>query len=464
VVVFISYRRDDTLQTAASLFRSLQRHYKPDDIFFDLPRQSPGAILSDKLTQAVNESDVVVAVIGRHWVGRLSDPDDAVRLEIEVAIDARKRVFVVLAEGAGMPISSQLPEKVRAIRQLEGTVLRPVEFDDDVDVLVAAIEKERQRVREERRLDGVLSQALARDDYPAAVGAAEALVRVASDPESAAMHLQRIQVEREKRRQRAAPLAVMARTLLDEGAFGEATARCEEALAAAPGEPDLVQLSKTIDQRREQERVNLVLERLADLSRCDLIAFVEATEDTRKEQHLTYSQLEPIVTARADDLRRCLVQHPEHLALRRMYLQVRTWTQRKRDEQQAKLIRRACFGLAMFGSWAVYAWISQTFFAFLTFWGVAFAVIGMIQDDDDGRHAGTASGLGLILFIALISLDSKEGDTTAVWVLSALEIGLAVAYNRGAHIIGNYGPLPLTWTLFLPEVVRTAVRQGELSP
>ena len=91
--IFISYRRDDSAGYAGRLFDNLSAHFGKDQIFMDIDRIEPGEDFVQVIETAVGSCDVLIALIGRHWltvtdgtVRRLDNPNDFVRLEIAAAL------------------------------------------------------------------------------------------------------------------------------------------------------------------------------------------------------------------------------------------------------------------------------------------------------------------------------------------------------------------------------------------
>jgi hypothetical protein len=92
---------------------------------------------------------VLLAIIGPAWLiaadehgrGRLDDPDDLVRLEIEAALTRGVRVIPILVEGAAMPTRKDLPESLAGLARLNALLIRHESFRYDTGRLVRAIEQ-----------------------------------------------------------------------------------------------------------------------------------------------------------------------------------------------------------------------------------------------------------------------------------------------------------------------------------
>ncbi len=108
VTLFISYRRADTSADAGRVYDALRRRYGRDSLFMDVDSLQPGQDWVEVIEEAVNKSDVLLALIGPDWSGvrddsgsrRLDNEFDRVRLEIEAALKADKAVIPVLFEDA----------------------------------------------------------------------------------------------------------------------------------------------------------------------------------------------------------------------------------------------------------------------------------------------------------------------------------------------------------------------------
>jgi hypothetical protein len=119
-MIMVSYRRAD--QDAARLIADyLITKYGESSVFFDVDSIPTGMNFHDRISNAISACDVVVAIIGPHWIGklegelatRLANPADSVRVEIEMAQKFRKPIFPILMNGITMPQRSDLPEELR---------------------------------------------------------------------------------------------------------------------------------------------------------------------------------------------------------------------------------------------------------------------------------------------------------------------------------------------------------------
>jgi hypothetical protein len=68
--VFLSYRRDDAPAYPGLLKYALTSSIQGINIFRDADTLTPGVIFSDKIDEAVTACDVLIAIIGKKWLGR----------------------------------------------------------------------------------------------------------------------------------------------------------------------------------------------------------------------------------------------------------------------------------------------------------------------------------------------------------------------------------------------------------
>jgi len=83
--IFVSYRRDDSRDIAGRLVDRLRQDYAADQLFLDIEAIPPGTNFETVLDERLKACDVLLAMIGPHWVNakdsngkrRLDDPGDA---------------------------------------------------------------------------------------------------------------------------------------------------------------------------------------------------------------------------------------------------------------------------------------------------------------------------------------------------------------------------------------------------
>ena len=148
--IFISYRRQDTSGYAGRLYEHLARHFGKQHVFMDIDTLQPGLDFGHALDQAVERSDVLLALIGPSWLSavdaeghrRLENPDDFVRLEIASALARGDiRVVPVLFGNAAMPRAAMLPEDLKPLARRHAVEISDNRWDYDVRRLIAQLEQ-----------------------------------------------------------------------------------------------------------------------------------------------------------------------------------------------------------------------------------------------------------------------------------------------------------------------------------
>lgn len=147
--IFINYRRGDDPGHTGRLFDRLQGVFQPEQLFLDVDNIAPGLDFVRVLNERVAECDILLAVIGKGWIDardpngkrRLEDPDDFVRIEIELALNQDKRVIPVLVGEAQMPRPDELPEPMRPLARRNAVRLTHERFRADSQGLIKAIER-----------------------------------------------------------------------------------------------------------------------------------------------------------------------------------------------------------------------------------------------------------------------------------------------------------------------------------
>jgi hypothetical protein len=133
--IFLSYRRSDSGPWTRRLAVELRRHFPTDRVYRDLDSNRPAVDYVRQIEEALDESRVVVAVIGPEWLTsigpqgqrRIDEPDDSVRLELERSLQSGIAIVPVLVGGAAMPTASQLPHSLRTLARVHAQALDPGE-------------------------------------------------------------------------------------------------------------------------------------------------------------------------------------------------------------------------------------------------------------------------------------------------------------------------------------------------
>jgi hypothetical protein len=147
--VFISYRRSDAQSASRQLAEALKFRFGPEDVFFDTRDILAGVEWKSDTIRRVQESDVVLAIIGPHWAAAADDrarrsvldrtDEDVVRLEIETAFRCGAMVVPVLVDDAVMPARETLPRPFRPLAEVQAQTLHHTSWDRDVDALAEAL-------------------------------------------------------------------------------------------------------------------------------------------------------------------------------------------------------------------------------------------------------------------------------------------------------------------------------------
>jgi tetratricopeptide (TPR) repeat protein len=146
--ITISYRREDSLDIAGRIFDRLAGHFGRGAVFLDIDAIPPGADFRRHVDRVLDESDIVLAIIGPRWIGpddaqrRLASPADPVRLEIETALKLNRPLIPVLVSRAVMPRPDELPESLRDFAYHNAVqVDSGVDFDVHVSRLIRGMEQ-----------------------------------------------------------------------------------------------------------------------------------------------------------------------------------------------------------------------------------------------------------------------------------------------------------------------------------
>ena len=158
-LIFISYRREESRWSARSLYDRLTQRFDRKQIFMDVDAIALGEDFVKTIEETVGSCDVLIAVIGAHWLTstdeqggrRLDNPEDFVRMEIATALRRDIRVIPVLVDGASMPRSTDLPDDLKPLVRRNALRVSDTGFDDDCRRLAAAVEQVLEKTTAEQR-------------------------------------------------------------------------------------------------------------------------------------------------------------------------------------------------------------------------------------------------------------------------------------------------------------------------
>jgi hypothetical protein len=147
--IFISYRRKDSQVFTDRIYERLAAHFGAAAVFRDIQSIQYGEKFPDRLQTAVETCQVMIAVIGDIWATiadeeghpRLSNPEDWVRREIEVALSRGIDLIPALLETTHLPSDDQLPPTLQPLRQHNTIQIRSgLDFDVDIERLIQRLE------------------------------------------------------------------------------------------------------------------------------------------------------------------------------------------------------------------------------------------------------------------------------------------------------------------------------------
>ncbi len=121
IKIVISYRRRDSDAISGRIRDHLAAEFGPESVFMDIDSIPIGVNFRKYIATALGETDILLAIIGPHWLGdepplaRIQNPTDPVRIELEKAFELQIPVWPVLVNGAVMPEPAQLPETLQEL-------------------------------------------------------------------------------------------------------------------------------------------------------------------------------------------------------------------------------------------------------------------------------------------------------------------------------------------------------------
>src|SRR5689334_4286043 len=138
--IFISYRREDSADTADRIFEQLSYRFGRENVFRDIDSIPPGVDFKTWIEQGIRSSRMVLVIVGKDWLNaesngqrRLDDPNDPVRLEIESALTHNVPMIPLLVRGATMPSLEELPASLSLFSNRNAINIRPnPDFHNDM--------------------------------------------------------------------------------------------------------------------------------------------------------------------------------------------------------------------------------------------------------------------------------------------------------------------------------------------
>jgi hypothetical protein len=140
--VFISYRREDSINMAGRIRDRLARDLGEENVFFDLDSIAFGSDFRVAISSTLAEVDAVLVIIGRQWLGSFASHtgQDFVRTEVELALKGHAPVIPVLIDDTVMPDEAQLPASIIELAYRNAAPVRhDPDFHPDMDRLVRSL-------------------------------------------------------------------------------------------------------------------------------------------------------------------------------------------------------------------------------------------------------------------------------------------------------------------------------------
>ena len=120
-------------------------------VFMDIDSIPAGEDFVAILHDWIDQSDIVLVLIGKDWIGmrdpktgqrRLDNPNDFVRIEVRKALSRKIPVVPILLDGAQMPHRGELPEGISTLALRNAEFIDYRTFDSDVSRLIKKIAPE----------------------------------------------------------------------------------------------------------------------------------------------------------------------------------------------------------------------------------------------------------------------------------------------------------------------------------
>jgi hypothetical protein len=140
--IFLSYRRRETAYLTNHLYEKLADEFGPGAIIKDDHSIPAGGNFESYLMTVIPRCQLVLAVIGAHWLEGIDEPDHWPGREIDAAMKANVEIFPVLDEGASMPREADLPLSLHPFAKCNALWIRSgKDFNHDMDRLLVAVKE-----------------------------------------------------------------------------------------------------------------------------------------------------------------------------------------------------------------------------------------------------------------------------------------------------------------------------------
>jgi O-acetyl-ADP-ribose deacetylase (regulator of RNase III) len=136
-VVFVNYRVREQPGYASLLYRELVHRFGAEKVFMASSSLRLGDDFAERVFATLRGCEVLLAVMGPHWLDHLGDTDDDwVLREIREAFRAGVRVVPVLIDDAELPAPDALPGDIARLTRCQYTRLRHYSLDTDLAHLI----------------------------------------------------------------------------------------------------------------------------------------------------------------------------------------------------------------------------------------------------------------------------------------------------------------------------------------
>lgn len=143
--IFLSYRREDSIDVVGRMYDRLERTFGKENIFWDQSSIPAGASWRSQIFNFLETGGTCLIIIGPKWLQSFQQrpPESDVLLdEIKFALNRSSvRVIPVLVSGASMPPKADLPSEIDALSGLQAAPMRSgADFERDIQNLMRQIQ------------------------------------------------------------------------------------------------------------------------------------------------------------------------------------------------------------------------------------------------------------------------------------------------------------------------------------
>jgi hypothetical protein len=147
--IVISYRRQDSEAITGRIRDRLANQYGDQSVFMDIDSIPFGVDFRERLGEALQETDILIAVIGPKWTGiqkggrpRIREENDPVKIEIEHALERGIPLIPILVNKATMPQLAALPDGLKELSYRNAaTVDSGRDFHQHMDRLIRSMDQ-----------------------------------------------------------------------------------------------------------------------------------------------------------------------------------------------------------------------------------------------------------------------------------------------------------------------------------